>query len=233
MVKKVFFILMGLTMLTGIANSQDEIVFNRKEVKGISVMGDIRLELYNSDSVILKTGNKSPISENLIIENEDGILNIRFRTKTPASESALLRLHCHKLNFLEVRDEALIISADTLTGDTIKLQAASGGKMELKLKVNEIHAEVKQGAILVLYGSSLNQYIEVSSGGSYSAYQLESRDSEVKSVMGGRAMITTRRILTARATTRGFIGYKGSPVSVVTDASLGGEIADYSEDPSD
>lgn len=233
MVKKAFFILTGLSILVCRVNSQEEILFDKNQIRGVSVMGEIRLEIHPSDSVFLNTGNPSFANENLIIEIEEEILNIRFRTKTPRDESALLKLHCPELDFLEVRDEALIISADTLATEKISLLAASGGKMELKLRVEEIHAEVKQGAILVLYGSVFKQVIEASSGGSYSAYQLESIDSEVKSLMGGRAMVTTRRILNARAATRGFIGYKGSPVSVSVDAALGGEIVNYSEDPSE
>jgi hypothetical protein len=106
----------------------------------------------------------------------------------------------------------------------------SGAKMEMELNVTEIKADVKQGAILVFRGSTKSQTIHVSTGATYSAYQLKSEDTYVSASTGSKAKVCASRIIKATASSKSYIGYIGTPVSSNIKTNLGGEIASFSNE---
>ena len=113
--------------------------------------------------------------------------------------------------------------------ESVEVLSKAGGKMELKLKLTSLEAVVKQGGILVFSGEVEKQTIEVLTGGTYSGYELEARDSYVKAVSGGKAKVVANRIIDATANSKAFIGYTGDPVSSFIKTNLGGEIAHHKE----
>ena len=196
----------------------------------LAVTGNIRVELYKAKNPSLVIEIDGTTSENVISENEDQRLSLRLKTNTPKEAKIRILVYYTDLNALEVQAQALITSPDTLSGSTFTFDAKSGGKMELKLNITEVTADVRQGAILVFTGRVEKQTIVTNTGGTYSAYQLEARDTYVKAVAGGKAKVVARHIIDATASAKGFVGYFGDPVSTFTKTSLGGEIANFRND---
>lgn len=195
----------------------------------VSIIGKIRVELYKDEVPALEVIlNKADI-ENVITENEDGELSLRLKTNTPKDAEVKIKLYYTQLEELSVQAQSLIVSPEVINEEKIFFSSKSGGKMELKLNLSSLEAEVKQGGILVFYGSVEKQEVSVSTGGTYSAYELKSQDAHVKANSGGKAKVSVSRIIDATANTKAFIGYQGNPVSTYIKTNLGGEIAHHQE----
>ncbi|HYW94700.1 MAG TPA: head GIN domain-containing protein [Bacteroidales bacterium] len=222
-------LLTALVSLPVFLSAQEPVKRDPGNFKGLSVIGNIRVELYKSDTsqLVIETMGTSP--ENVITENDGGNLSLRLKTNTQKDARVKIRVYYSHLDQLDVQAQALITSPEVIEGDTIAFTAKSGGKMELKLGLKTLSAEVRQGAILVFTGNVEKQTIEVNSGATYSAYELEARDTYVKAASGGKAKVVARRIIDATATLKGFIGYKGEPVSIYVKTNLGGEIVNFKE----
>ena len=196
----------------------------------LAATGNIRVELYKSDRTGLSIETTGTSSENVLTENDGRELSLRLKTNTPKDAEVRIKVYYTSLDQLSVHAQALITGPDVLEGQNVNFIARTGGKMELKLELSSLSADVRQGAILVFKGNVEKQTIDVNTGGTYSAYELESRDTYVKAFSGGKAKVVARRVIDATANLKGFVGYKGKPVSTVVKTNMGGEIANYSED---
>jgi len=221
------FIILNLSLISCSIFGQEPLTRNISGFSGISVYGNIRIELYKSDSPLLEITLKDLPLENLTTEVIDGILNIRTRTGSPKNSSAKVKVMYSELKDLTVASGALIVSADILTGKMINFTARSGGKMELELEMEELKAEVVQGAILVFTGEVKKQEVTVNTGATYSAYKLEAEESYVRSSAGATAKVKASKFIDAKSTAGGFIGFIGDPESDFSKTVLGGEIRKY------
>ncbi len=194
-----------------------------------SVMGKIRVEIYPSakDSLVLEA--EGATTDYIITEPDDGELNIRLKTNIPKDARITVRLYYKDLDKITAASNALILSPDTLKAESMTFEVKSGAKMELTLNMKSIIAEAKQGAILVFYGSVDNQEIGVSSGGTYSAFELKSKNTFIKATTTARAKLTATESIDATANTTGYIAYKGNPAKEKIKANLGGEIVEVKE----
>ncbi len=220
------FLLMSAIMLT----AQTPVKRNPGDFSVVTVTGKIRVELYKADSsgLVIETSETSP--ENVITESDGYELSIHLKTNTPKNAEIRVLVYYKMIKALNVAAQGLIVSPDVLQGESVDFDAKSGGKMELKLEVNTLQADVRQGAILVFGGVVEKQTISVNTGATYSAYELEARDTYVKASSGGKAKVIARRIIDATANAKGYIGYRGDPVSTFIKTNLGGEIANFKEE---
>ena len=198
----------------------------------IVATGNVRVELYPSDSSYISIEVEGTTLDNLITEtNDEGEYAIRLKTNTPREAKVLAKLYFQQLEALTAENQALITGNKIVALDDADFIARSGGKIELEINIKNLTAEAKKGGVMVLSGSVEKQQVEVTTGGTYSAYKLEARDSYVKSSTGGIAKVVSRRIMDATANAKGFIGYVGNPVSTYTKSNLGGEIDNFKEIP--
>lgn len=191
---------------------------------GIHVIGNIRCEIFPAEKEKVEIIVSGSETDNIITEKKDGILSLRLKTNTPREANIKIKVYYNSLNTLISQAQALIINKDTLNARHIDFEAKGGGKMELLLNLESLSADVKQGGILVFSGIVDNQNITVTTGGTYSAYKLQAKDSYVKTSSGGKAKVIARRIIDASANTKSFIGYIGNPVSTYIKTNLGGQI---------
>ena len=225
-----FLLILSLLLISTTIFSQESEMRETDDFYAVSVIGNIRCELYKAEKPGLELIVKGTGFDNIITENDAGRLSIRLKTSTPKQAEVKIKLSYTTLEEISVQAQSLVLSPEVIEADEILFTAKSGGKMELKLKLSSLEASVKQGGILVFSGEVEKQTIEALTGGTYSAYELEARDTYVKASSGGKAKVVALRIIDATANSKGFIGYKGDPVSTFIKTNLGGEIAHYKED---
>ena len=208
------------------ANAQNIETRQTGDFTSFSVMGKIRVEIYpcTKDSLVLEA--EGATTDYIITDLEDGELNIRLNTDIPKDARVTVQLYYNDLDKITAASNALILSPDTLKAESMSFEVKSGAKMELTLNMKSIIAEVKQGAILVFYGSVDNQEIGVSSGGTYSAFELKSKNTFIKATTTARAKLTATESIDATANTTGYIAYKGNPAKEKIKANLGGEVVE-------
>ncbi|MGC9341450.1 MAG: GIN domain-containing protein [Bacteroidales bacterium] len=229
---KIIFTFLTLALLTQPAfiNAQNRITKDPGEFNALSVRGKIRTEIIPSDQNLVEIETTGTSTENVIFEMEEGEMAIRLNTDTPKEAKIVVKIYFTDLKKLSVASNALVLSPDTLKAGSLDFEAKTGGKIELKLKLKSLKADVTQGGLLVFYGEVDKQEVEVTSGGTYSAYDLIAEESYVKTTTGGITKITSTGILDAAAKLKGFIGYKGNPQKISLNTGIGGDIIDYSEE---
>lgn len=195
----------------------------------LNVTGKIRVELYPGDKETLVIETDGTGTDNVLTENSSGKLNISLQNGTSKEASIKVKLYFTHLNEIGVYWQGEVLGADTIKEEAINFEARNGGKIELRLKLGSLNADISQAGLVSFYGIVGSQQVEVTSGGTYSAYDLVARESFVKSTTAGKAKIYTTDILEANAATKGFIGYKGNPEKVSIKTSLGGEVVEYDE----
>jgi len=204
-------------------------VFTREieDFSELNLTGNIRVELYKSDKPNLEISVKNIPAENLITEVKQGRLSIRLKTGSNKDAVVKVKVNYSDLENITVASGGLITSAEVIKGKAMNFNARSGGKMELELELDELKAEVTQGAILVFKGEVKRQKITVNTGATYSAYLLEAEDSYVKSNSAATAKVRAKNIIEGNASIAGFIGYIGDPESENIKTTLGGKIEKY------
>ncbi len=196
----------------------------------LEVTGKIRVEIYQSENPYVEILAEGTSPENILTEIKGEALSIRLKTNTEKEATIKILVYYSTLKSLKIGAQGLITSPETITGKSLSLEAITGGKMELKLAMEHLDALVKQGAILVLRGEVEKQVINVNTGSTYSAYELEAQDTDVKALSGGKAKVRAGRTLDATANLGGYVGYKGNPESSFIKENLGGEIEEFSEE---
>ncbi len=223
------FILSALHIFSSTA--QESLTRNLDEFYSLEVIGNIRMEIYPSDQsradIILE--NTTP--DKIITDISNFALSIRLRTDTPKDARVTVKLYFKDLHKISVSANAYIVSDTPLTGKDVEFIAKSGGRIDLELALESLDASVTQGGAISFTGSVRKQIVNVSTGGTYSAYELQASDTYVKAASGGTAKVTAEKIIDATANFKGFIGYKGNPASTYIKTNLGGEIASFSEIP--
>ncbi len=218
----------AIIIITAIAvSAQDSAVVSLPAFTGISAVGKMRVELYHSDlnSALIKVVNTAP--GNVITEVKDSCLSIRLKTDTDKSAVILVKVYYKELKELTVAANTLLVSPETILSPEMSFIARSGAKMELDLDITDLKAEVKQGAILVFTGKVKKQDVAVNTGATYSAYRLKAEDTYVTATTGSKAKVSASRIINADSNTKSYIGYIGTPVSVLVKTNLGGEIESF------
>jgi hypothetical protein len=226
--KSVFTI--SILIISNMCFAQETFIRKIDSFSGISLSGNIRVELYKSDTSGIEIILKDLPVGNLITEVKSGKLNIRLKTGSNKNAIVKVKVHYSTLENLAVSSNGLITSPEVINGKSINFIARSGGKMELELKLEDLKAVVEIGAILVFKGEVKRQEITVNTGATYSAFLLNAEDSYVKVGSGGKAKVRASRIIEATSNSGGYIAYIGDPVSEFNKTSLGGEIKKYKTD---
>ncbi len=193
------------------------------------VMGEIRVELIPSTKNSLTIEIKEASARDIITELDKEELIIRLKTDIPKEAKIKISLYFKDLEKIVAASKAYFVSPDTLKAQSMSFEAKSGAKMEFNLMMDSIIAEAKQGGLLVFYGNADKQDVGVSSGGTYSAFELIASESIIRASTGGRAKVTTTERLNASAHTAAYIAYKGNPAREKLKTNLGGEVVKMQE----
>ena len=110
----------------------------------------------------------------------------------------------------------------TLTIDQLlELESTSTGKIDLDVTTDEIVTYMSGTGNITLSGSCKSQYIELSSTGSYHAFDLDSEDCEVRNSGVGDVKVYVTDNLDVSISSVGSVYYMGDPVVKVNDKGVG------------
>ena len=219
--KRSFFILLFLTTTLSFAQER---TINLGDFNILKVFSGVTLELIRSDEQkIVIIGEKK---ENLTVKNTNGKLKVYLRfPEIYDDEKVIIKLyHKEDVDILDANEGASIFSDQTFNQSSVTLRSQEGAYIHLILDSKYITVKAVSGANIRLRGKVVNQEVEVTSGGVYEGYELDSDSAEVVSASGARAEINTSTLLDARVRFGGNIYYKGNPEKVTTKKLMGGNI---------
>ncbi len=196
-----------------------------REYDKIEVFGNFDVELFKGTidelEVILET-DQIEFSQ-VKTEVVEKTLKIKMSTDLfSPSSNVKIKVPFQQIREITSRGGSDVICRGMMKGDKIEFHAISGGDIYLEVELNTLDARVGQGSLIVLEGKTGSQEIKVSSGGTYSAFKLDSEKTYVKAVTGGKAKVQAAELLSANVSTKGYIGYKGNPDKKKINTRLGG-----------
>ncbi len=219
-----FLFIMLLTFFSSSILAQNTITRELGFFNALEVTGNIRVEIYKSEKPYVEIIAERTSPDNILTEIKGRTLSIRLKTNTEKEARIRILVYYTSLESLKANAQSLITSNETLTGKTMSFEAKFGGEMELILDLDNLDALAKQGSLLVFSGVVEKQDVNVNTGATYSAYELDAQDTYVKALSGGKAKVTANRIIDATSNLGGFVGYKGNPKSRFINSKIGGEI---------
>jgi len=210
-------------LISAISFSQERVI-NLGDFNIIKVYSGVTLELVRGDEQkMVIIGEKK---ENIAVKNVNGKLKVYLKfPEIYDDEKVIIKLH-HKedINIIDANEGAAIFSDLTIKQQNVTIRSQEGAYIHLVLDSKYISVKAISGANIRLRGKVLNQEVEVTTGGVYEGYELDSESTEVVSASGARAEINTSNTLNARVRFGGIINYKGNPEKVTTKKLIGGKI---------
>ena len=222
--KKCLLLPAGLFVMANLL-AQREDVRTLEPFDKISVFGNIEVELIKGDAEKLIASSAeidlSKISSR--VEKEELKINM---TSDLFRSSQKVRIRIYYKNFVAISSTggANIFSEPVIKGERLDLHAASGGNITLDIDLKQLEASVGEGSVITLNGNVGYQKVTATSGGAYSAFELIGDDAVVKANTGGKIKVYAGHLLDATASTKGYVGYRGSPEKTNFSSNLGGEI---------
>ena len=226
MKQKIIFksILITLFLLTSTLSFSQERTINLGDFNILKVFSGVTLELVRSDEQkIVIIGEKK---ENLTVKNTNGKLKVflRFPEIYNDKEVNIKLYHKEDLDILDANEGAAIFSDQTFKQQNVTIRSQEGAYIHLVLDVKYITVKAVSGGNIRLRGKVVDQEIEITSGGVYEGYELDSNSAEVTSASGGRAEVKVSDMLEAKVRFGGNINYKGNPGKVTEKKIMGGNI---------
>lgn len=192
-----------------------------------------KLEVFGKLVVELVKGDK----EKIIIESQEidpGKITTKVSNKTLKISMAedlfasakSVRIIVTYVQLYEIRSKggAEVRSESPVKADRLVYEAVTGGNIYVDVDVKSLEASIGQGSLIYISGKADSQLIMANSGGVYSGYEVECRETEVKVSTKAKAKVFAQEVLNAQAATGGWIGYQGNPKQKIIKTNLGGKV---------
>ena len=219
--KKIIFIALLFLTFGGFAQER---VINLGDFNVLKVFSGVTLELVRGDEQkIVIIGEKK---ENLTVKNTNGKLKVflNFPELYNDKDVNIKLYYKEDLDILDANEGAAIFSDQTFNQQNVTIRSQEGAYIHLVLDVKYISVKAVSGGNIRLRGKVSDQEVEVTTGGVYEGFELDSEIAEVTSASGARAEVKTSSFLDAKVRFGGKIAYKGDPVKVKTNKLMGGSV---------
>ncbi len=172
-------------------------------------------------------GENTQISDLQIII-EENTLKVRKISGKKYEKMPRVKIYYQTLEEIEGFGQASMDTRNLIKQESIKVYLHSGATFYASFDVKFLETEVLEGSLLKADGYANYQTISVSTKATFAGFDLEGNQGEVKANTKGIAKINIVEKLTATASTKGEVLYKGEPKLEKT-VSLGGLVTHFKE----
>jgi len=206
-------------------NSQQTTIIKPGDFTKIHVSSEIDAELILATESYIEVdfGNISP--EQLITVLKDSTLTLRMKTGKYQKDGLKVKIfYKDDLTGIISDGRASIWSEEELFLSDVDMNLNNGGSIRLKIICNHLTAELAQGSILVVGGTVKMMDLKVSTGATFSGFDLLVEDADILANSAGKAKVSVSHYLKGKAISGGWIGYINEPEKIECQVSLKGEI---------
>jgi hypothetical protein len=196
------------------------------------------LEVSSGVELILTAGNTEEVAvsaatnefrDRLITKVEDGILKIYYKNevmKNTKREKRDLKAYVSykMLDHLEVNTGADVRIEGVLKSETLKMKANTGGVLKGKIDIGNLEVIQNTGSIITISGTASSLDVEGTTGSIFKGIDLETGSCSADVTTGAGIYITVQKELDVKATTGGFIKYKGNAGIKEAKTNTGGSV---------
>ncbi|AYN69099.1 DUF2807 domain-containing protein [Euzebyella marina] len=192
-----------------------------------------QLKAYDRIVVTLVKGSENKLvitgddKDEVEISNKNGLLKIKmeFDNFMDGDEAKATLYHTEDLTLIDANENAKINSEDVVTAsERVEIKVQEGGKIDLKIELQDLYTKSISGGEITLTGSSKLQEVMVNTGGKIYNKQLNTQQTTVVVNAGGRADVNASEKVDAKVRAGGSIYIYGNPKEIDKDKVFGGKI---------
>lgn len=196
-------------------------------------LGDFtELKVFNGLSVDIEKSNQAKIeisgekTNDVSVKNVNGKLklSLKFPENFNPDKVKIKVYYNQDLLTLDANEGSAIFSDNTVDQVSLTVKTQEGAYIHVPLDVKYLTVKAVTGGSIKVRGKAINQDVNVTTGGVYNAYELNSEYADVVSASGGKAEVTVSMLLDANVRFGGNIYYKGNTEKVNTKKIMGGRI---------
>lgn len=214
--------------MTGIKGSRVVVSEDRNissDFEAIKVQQGINLYLTQGNSTEISVEADDNIIELLMTEVNNNELKIYFEKNVYKAKARNVYLTTNDISKIRASSGARVKSENTLTANTLDLDASSGSSMKIYVSADDVTSECSSGANIDVFGKAKSFSAKASSGSSIDADELECSTAIAKASSGASIDLNVSKKLTAKASSGGDIDFSGNPQEVNKDTSSGGSVS--------
>ena len=176
----------------------------------------------NENKVVLSGEDQGDVN----IDNKNGLLKIKmdFENQMDGGDVEAKVYYTEQLTLIDSNENAKISAEGTFKSSKVKIAVQEGGKVNMKIAVDDIYVKSTSGGAVTLTGSSKKQEVLANAGGKVYNEELETVDTKVTVNAGGTAKIKASTKAEAKVRAGGSIYIYGNPKDIKRDKIFGGKI---------
>lgn len=160
------------------------------------------------------------------IENKKGLLKIKmdFENSMDGEDVLAKVYYTEELTLVDANEGAKITAESTFKASEASIAVQEGGKVEMKVNVENLYVKSTSGSVITLTGSATNQEVVANAGGKVFNEKLDTETTKVTVNAGGSAEIKASVLADAKVRAGGSISIHGNPKKIERDKVFGGKI---------
>ncbi|MGI9550780.1 MAG: head GIN domain-containing protein [Aurantibacter sp.] len=176
----------------------------------------------NENKVVLTGDDQGDVD----IENKKGLLKIKmdFENSMDGEDVEAKVYYTEELTLIDANEGAEITSEGTFKATEARIAVQEGGKVEMKVDIENLFVKSTSGSEITLTGSATNQEVVANAGGKVFNEKLDTETTKVTVNAGGDAEIKASVLADAKVRAGGTIAIHGNPKKIDRNKVFGGKI---------
>ncbi len=220
--KKLMAFVVLMTAFSALA--QEKTTKDIEKFTELKAFDQIRVTLIksNKNQVVLTGEDQGDVD----IENKKGLLKIKmdFENSMDGEDVEAKVYHTEELTLVDANEGAQISAEGTFKASETRIAVQEGGKVKMKIDVENLTVKSTSGSVVTLTGSCINQEVVANAGGKVYNEELGSETTKVTVNAGGAAEINASVLADAKVRAGGNIAIHGNPKKIERDKVFGGKI---------
>lgn len=191
---------------------------------GVKVYSGLEVNLIASE--VNKAVVYGSQSDDVILGMKNGVLQLKIALGS-LSYSLPTRVdlyHSKLLNEITATQQAKITSQVPLVQTSLNLKSSTAAVMDFEIYTDRLDAVATNGGRIELEGTVSSFNLNVNTGGSCEAEQLQTTQVQTKLIGGGYAYVTVSDLINAEVIAGSVLRVYGDPVKKVYQKKLGGKL---------
>ena len=191
---------------------------------GVKVYSGLEVNLIASE--VNKAVVYGSQSDDVIMGMKNGVLQLKIALGS-LSYSLPTRVdlyHSKLLNEITATQQAKITSQVPLVQTSLNLKSSTAAVMDFEIYTDRLDAVATNGGRIELEGTVSSFNLNVNTGGSCEAEQLQTTQVQTKLIGGGYAYVTVSDLINAEVIAGSVLRVYGDPVKKVYQKKLGGKL---------
>ena len=218
----------AIDMFDRVNGNKNVITQDRKisdDFTSIKISRGLDLYVTQSNDVSLTVEADENLHEIIITEVENGVLKIYSDKNIWRAKAKKVHVSVKDLEELKATSGSHVYTENTLKVNTLAVSATSGAGVKISVDAESIETNATSGSNVRIMGTTTDHTSKATSGASIKAYELESKNTNVKATSGANIDVHASEKIEAKASSGGDIDFKGNPKQINKKSSSGGSVS--------